>query len=144
MLNLKQKSCNLVIKNWKMQSKKRKRTSVYSIITGIYTNNDILKTILRLDSNDRSEIWIWNSNNYRSITNRNTEHEKLAEFDKSQRAIDEFLINEQLNHYDFAYSLKDDGVKTKIIKKYIPIINQQVNHYLIGGFLYQFSLRWRI
>ena len=37
---------------------------------------------------------------------------------------------EMLN-YDFAYSLlKDDGVKTKIIKKYLPFINQQVNRYL--------------
>jgi len=34
-------------------------------------------------------------------------------------------------HYDFAYSLlKDDGVKTKIIKKYLPFINQQINRYL--------------
>jgi len=34
-------------------------------------------------------------------------------------------------HHDFAYSLlKDDGVKTKIIKKYLPLINQQVNRYL--------------
>ena len=34
-------------------------------------------------------------------------------------------------HYEFSYSLlKDDGVKTKIIKKYLPFINQQVNRYL--------------
>ena len=26
--------------------------------------------------------------------------------------------------------MKDDGVKTKIIKKYLPLINQQVNRYL--------------
>ena len=32
---------------------------------------------------------------------------------------------------DFSYSLlKDGGVKTKIIKKYLPLINQQVNRYL--------------
>ena len=31
----------------------------------------------------------------------------------------------------FAYSLlKDGGVKSKIIKKYLPLINQQVNKYL--------------
>jgi DNA repair exonuclease SbcCD ATPase subunit len=36
-----------------------------------------------------------------------------------------------MTNYDFAYSLlKDDGVKTKIIKKYLPFINQQVNRYL--------------
>ena len=26
--------------------------------------------------------------------------------------------------------MRDDGVKTKIIKKYLPLINQQVNRYL--------------
>ena len=34
-------------------------------------------------------------------------------------------------YHDFTYSLlKDDGVKTKIIKKYLPLINQQVNRFL--------------
>ena len=67
------------------------------------------------------------------LQNRNTEHEKLAEFKTNLKdTIDELSDQrEQLNHYDFAYSLlKDDGVKTKIIKKYIPVINQQVNRYL--------------
>ena len=67
------------------------------------------------------------------LQNRNTEHEKLAEFKANLKdTIDELSDQrDQLNHYDFAYSLlKDDGVKTKIIKKYIPVINQQVNRYL--------------
>ena len=67
------------------------------------------------------------------LQNRNTEHEKLAEFKTNLKDTIEELSEkrEQLNHYDFAYSLlKDDGVKTKIIKKYIPVINQQVNRYL--------------
>ena len=67
------------------------------------------------------------------LQNRNTEHEKLAEFKANLKdTIDELSEQrDQLNHYDFAYSLlKDDGVKTKIIKKYIPVINQQVNRYL--------------
>ena len=67
------------------------------------------------------------------LQNRNTDHEKLAEFKANLKdTIDELSDQrEQLNHYDFAYSLlKDDGVKTKIIKKYIPVINQQVNRYL--------------
>ena len=67
------------------------------------------------------------------LQNRNTEHEKLAEFKANlKETIDELSDQrEQLNHYDFAYSLlKDDGVKTKIIKKYIPVINQRVNRYL--------------
>ena len=38
---------------------------------------------------------------------------------------------ESLSYYDFAFSLlKDGGVKRQIIKKYLPLINQQVNRYL--------------
>jgi len=67
------------------------------------------------------------------LQNRNTEHEKLAEFKKNLKDTVDDLSEQrdQLNHYDFAFSLlKDDGVKTKIIKKYLPVINQQVNRYL--------------
>jgi len=68
-----------------------------------------------------------------NLANRNTEHEKLAEFKKNlQNTIEELETKkEQVVYYDFAHSLlKDDGVKTKIIKKYLPFINQQVNRYL--------------
>ena len=67
------------------------------------------------------------------LKNRNTEHEKLTEFKESlQTTINESSDkNQDIVHHDFAYSLlKDDGVKTKIIKKYLPLINQQVNRYL--------------
>jgi DNA repair exonuclease SbcCD ATPase subunit len=67
------------------------------------------------------------------LENRNTEHEKLEEFKENlQKTIEDLSDKkEQIVYYDFAYSLlKDDGVKTKIIKKYLPFINQQVNRYL--------------
>ena len=67
------------------------------------------------------------------LQNRNTEHEKLDEFKKNLHVTTEELVNkkQEIVYYDFAYSLlKDDGVKTKIIKKYLPFINQQVNRYL--------------
>ena len=67
------------------------------------------------------------------LANRNTEHDKLAEFKRDLQETFEELgtKREEIVHYDFAYSLlKDDGVKTKIIKKYLPFINQQVNRYL--------------
>jgi len=68
-----------------------------------------------------------------NLANRNTEHEKLEEFQTNLQKTFEDLSNkkEKIVYYDFAYSLlKDDGVKTKIIKKYLPFINQQVNRYL--------------
>jgi DNA repair exonuclease SbcCD ATPase subunit len=67
------------------------------------------------------------------LKNRNTENEKLEEFRENlQKTFDDLSARkEEIVHYDFAYSLlKDDGVKTKIIKKYLPFINQQVNRYL--------------
>ena len=67
------------------------------------------------------------------LQNRNTEHEKLDEFQEGLQKTFEDLSNkkEQMLNFEFSYSLlKDDGVKTKIIKKYLPFINQQVNRYL--------------
>ncbi|NCA22069.1 MAG: recombinase, partial [Crocinitomicaceae bacterium] len=65
--------------------------------------------------------------------NKNIEHEKLENFQTKLQESFEKLSHkkEEILHYDFAYSLlKDDGVKTKIIKKYLPFINMQVNRYL--------------
>ncbi len=45
----------------------------------------------------------------------------------------DYLVShkEKVKYYNFTYGLlKDGGVKTKIIKKYLPLINQQVNRYL--------------
>jgi len=67
------------------------------------------------------------------LQNRNTEHEKLETFNDSLQKTIEYLSDkkQEIIYYDFAYSLlKDDGVKTKIINKYLPFINQQVNRYL--------------
>jgi DNA repair exonuclease SbcCD ATPase subunit len=67
------------------------------------------------------------------LENRNTEHEKLESFKESLHTTYEELSTKKdsINYYDFTYSLlKDGGVKSKIIKKYLPLINQQVNRYL--------------
>ena len=67
------------------------------------------------------------------LADRNIEHEKLATFTDNLKTTYEDLATrkETINYYDFSYSLlKDGGVKSKIIKKYLPLINQQVNRYL--------------
>jgi DNA repair exonuclease SbcCD ATPase subunit len=67
------------------------------------------------------------------LKNRNTEHEKLKEYENGLNQTFEELSNkkELISYHDFAYSLlKDSGVKSKIIKKYLPLINQQINRYL--------------
>jgi len=101
----------------------------------IKLNNDISKNNTKISGCQRqirdleSEIQTITE----QFKNRNTEHEKLAEFKVNfQKTLENLSsIREEMTNYDFAYSLlKDDGVKTKIIKKYLPFINQQVNRYL--------------
>ena len=98
-------------------------------------NNDISQNNARISSNQRqvrdleSEIQTLTE----QLENKNTEHEKLEEFQTNLQRVFEDLgtKKEEIVNYDFVYSLlKDDGVKTKIIKKYLPFINQQVNRYL--------------
>ena len=67
------------------------------------------------------------------LANRNTEHDKLATFKDNLNTTYNDLASRKdtINYYAFAYGLlKDGGVKSKIIKKYLPLINQQVNRYL--------------
>ena len=94
-----------------------------------------LKTILRsLDINDsnrdlESEIQTITE----QLANRNTEHEKLTTFkDNLTTTYNELSSRKDtIRYYDFSYGLlRDGGVKSKIIKKYLPLINQQVNRYL--------------
>ena len=69
----------------------------------------------------------------KQLENRNTEHDKLETFKENlQKTYDELVEQKDtIKYYDFTYGLlKDGGVKTKIIKKYLPLINQQVNRYL--------------
>ena len=96
---------------------------------GISQNNTRIQSNRRQVRDLESEIQTITDN----LANRNTEHEKLEEFKKNlQKTIEDLSERKQeVVYYDFAYSLlKDDGVKTKIIKKYLPLINQQVNRYL--------------
>jgi DNA repair exonuclease SbcCD ATPase subunit len=66
-------------------------------------------------------------------TETDSEYEKLANLKKS---LDEIIIGisnkkEELLNYEFIHLLlKDDGAKTKIIKKYLPLINKNLNKYL--------------
>ena len=67
------------------------------------------------------------------LADRNTEHDKLANFKENLKTTYTDLSSRKdtVNYYNFSYGLlKDGGVKTKIIKKYLPLINQQVNRYL--------------
>jgi len=115
------------------QNRERQFNQLSKEITKL--NNDISQNNTRISINQKQIRDL--ENEVQTITeqlkNRNTEHEKLAEFKTNLKKTEEELATkkEDIIYHDFAYSLlKDDGVKTKIIKKYLPFINQQVNRYL--------------
>ena len=98
-------------------------------------NHDISQNNTRISINQRQirELESEVQTITEQLKNRNIEHEKLAEFKETLEKTTEDLAfkKEEIIHHDYAYALlKDDGVKTKIIKKYLPFINQQVNRYL--------------
>ena len=99
------------------------------LLNGISQNNSHIngcqKQIKRLEQ----EIQTITS----QVANRNTEHEKLEQFRTGLQDTFENISEkkEKITYLDFTYNLlKDGGVKTQIIKKYLPIINQQANKYL--------------
>ena len=102
---------------------------ITSLTHGISQNNTKIAGCQRQVRDLESEIQRITDN----LANRNTEHEKLATFkDNLKTTYDDLATRkETIDYYDFSYSLlKDGGVKSKIIKKYLPLINQQVNRYL--------------
>ena len=102
---------------------------ITTLTHGISKNNTKIAGCQRQVRDLESEIQRITDN----LANRNTEHEKLETFKDNLKTTYEDLATkkDKINYYDFSYSLlKDGGVKSKIIKKYLPLINQQVNRYL--------------
>jgi len=102
---------------------------ITSLTHGISKNNTRISGCQRQIRDLESEIQRLTS----QLANRNTEHEKLASFKENLEDTYIKLSSQKeiVSYHDFSYSLlKDGGVKSKIIKKYLPLINQQVNRYL--------------
>jgi DNA repair exonuclease SbcCD ATPase subunit len=100
-----------------------------SLTHGISQNNVRISGLQRQCRDLESEIQTITEN----LANRNSEHDKLRDFDEKLKTSYNELAEEKekIHLNEFVYSLlKDGGVKTKIIKKYLPLINQQVNRYL--------------
>ena len=107
----------------------QKSEEISKVLNGISTNNTQISGLQRQVRGLESEIQTITS----QIANRNTEHEKLEEYRESLQDTYKLLADkkENISYYDFTYNLlKDGGVKSQIIKKYLPLINQQVNKYL--------------
>jgi len=96
---------------------------------GISKNNTSVSGCQRQVRELESEIQTLTS----QLENRNTEHDKLETFKSNLQDTYEELVSrkEKIKYFNFTYGLlKDGGVKSKIITKYLPLINQQVNKYL--------------
>ena len=128
----------------KEQNRERQFNKLSKEITklnnGISKNNTQISGFQRQIRDLESEVQRFTE----QLANRSTENEKLTEFNSSlQKTLEESSERrEEVVYHDFAYSLlRDDGVKTKIIKKYLPFINQQVNRYLqLMDFYINFTL----
>ena len=102
---------------------------ITSLTHGISKNNTHISGCQRQIRDLESEVQELTE----QLANRNTEHEKLESFKENLEETYKKLSTQKdtINYHDFSYSLlKDTGVKSKIIKKYLPLINQQVNRYL--------------
>jgi DNA repair exonuclease SbcCD ATPase subunit len=102
---------------------------ITNLTHGISKNNTRISGCQRQQQDLESEV----QELTKQLANRNTEHEKLESFKENLEETYKKLSiqKDTINYHDFSYSLlKDGGVKSKIIKKYLPLINQQVNRYL--------------
>lgn len=92
-------------------------------------NKKILKDIQQL--NDRSDSF-------------ETDNKKMKElkYDLEQSIITAKALAEEKQYYEFAATLlKDTGIKTKIIKQYLPVMNKLINKYLTAmDFFVNFNL----
>jgi DNA repair exonuclease SbcCD ATPase subunit len=104
-------------------------TEINKLNNDISHNNVKISGLHRQSKNLRNEI----QEIAEQIQNRNTERKVLEKLINDLGSIekDRSHQKEQVNYYEFAHSLmKDGGVKSKIIKKYLPLMNQQINKYL--------------
>ena len=102
---------------------------ISNLLNDITSNNTKITSCQKQIRQHESEIQKLTS----QLEDRNSEHQKLEGFRETLQSTYEELgkKREDISYYDFTYNLlKDGGVKTKIIKKYLPLINQSVNKYL--------------
>jgi DNA repair exonuclease SbcCD ATPase subunit len=104
----------------------RKITSITNDITGnnikISSNNKQIRTI----EGEIKEI-------ENKLKNQSKETKKLRELKTQLEEIkkNNAKLKDELKYLDFSHNLlKDGGIKAKVIKKYLPIMNVQINKYL--------------
>jgi DNA repair exonuclease SbcCD ATPase subunit len=115
------------------ESKEKKLKEITDIITKL--NSKILENQNKIKSNNRVIKNIKEEIDQITfkIENQNEETENLNLLIKEERKItkSELKCKEGIHYFQFAHLLmKDGGIKSKIIEKYLPIINTEINRYL--------------
>jgi len=102
---------------------------ISNITSNITVNNSTIKQYNKQKLELEKEIENLLSKN----KNESKEVKILRDMMKEEDKLDKVKsqCNEALHYFEFAHLLmKDGGIKSKIIQKYLPIINQQINRYL--------------
>jgi len=107
--------------------------------SAMHANNSNIQTFQ--NAIDRTQSEIDNIGKGADIDAANTDLNLLIE-SGDQLVEDRLILNEQYNYnLVLSHMLKDTGIKTKIIKQYLPVINQLCNQFLqILDFFVSFNL----
>lgn len=109
-------------------------------------NNDISNAKSEVNSSERyiQRLELEKADLKQKVGNIETEKEKLKMLAKETVSIikEKGELSETYDYYEIAtLLLKDSGIKTRIIKQYLPVINKLVNKYLTAmDFFVQFTL----
>jgi DNA repair exonuclease SbcCD ATPase subunit len=113
---------------------------ILNINNEVSSNNIKISQLNKQTGEFQQEIQKLNTRNKNKNSERSTLKELKSTFSKLED--DRAKYKEIISYYEFVQGLlKDGGVKAKIIKKYLPIMNQQINKYLqMMDFYINFSL----
>jgi DNA repair exonuclease SbcCD ATPase subunit len=121
-------------------SKEEKSKRIQAITTEVATQKQIMMNLLsKIDDTKKSIEKLQNAD---KMVEDSTEELKIVVSELKSLNEEKSDLLEERQYIDTALSLlKDGGIKTKIIKQYIPIINKQVNKYLDRmGFFVNFNI----
>ena len=103
--------------------------SIVNFTTKISQHNAQISEIQKQLISLQSEIDKLSVSNYTEVVEQQKLKEFLSRFDELLKDMSK--CKEELSNYEFIHMLlKDDAAKSKIIKKYLPVINKTLNKYL--------------
>lgn len=119
----------LVIQEDKESNFLKVSKSIVNSTTEISQHNIQISEIQKQLISLQSEIDKLSASNYTEVVEQQKLKEFLSRFDELLEDMSK--CKEELSNYEFIHMLlKDDAAKSKIIKKYLPVINKTLNKYL--------------